>query len=144
MNLNPNILRIYCIAAILLLGWYGWAVTHQVGVLHRTATQAGLEIERVSALENKAENRYIDLESKQRRERKDYSGEEAILASTAVMDAKEEFEELHTQLSVQQEEHARLTTQASSLQLRIVPIVAIALLHLFGFFMIRTEDRRIS
>ena len=63
------------------------------------------------------------------------------MASVAVMAAKDKFEKLSADLKQLQEEHSKLETAASALQLRIVPVVAIALLHLFGFFMIRVEQR---
>ena len=141
MNLAPIILRFYCIAAVLLLAWYGWFVMNQVGQLRDEIASAAAQMDELSVQRNKAEDTYNSLESKQRRERRDYTGEQAVLASTAVMAAKKDYERLNSELEVIQAEHAGKLAEASALQLRIVPILAIALLHIFGFFMIRFERR---
>ncbi|MCB1218540.1 hypothetical protein KDL44_14240 [bacterium] len=142
MNRLPLILRIYCILAILLLGWYGWHVSRQVRMFRLEATRLQEDITPLTTEEAKAEETYNRLEGKQRRERGGYSGEEAVLASVAVMDAKAQYEQLHAELQEMEEQHLALETTAAALQLRIVPVLAIALLHLFGFFMIRVESAR--
>jgi hypothetical protein len=136
---TPLILRIYCICAILILGWYGVVILGDVRGMQGETDTLELEIDRLSTLDVAAGNRYSDLEGKQRRERGSYTGQEAVMASVAVMDAKAEYEQLHLELEAAKARHATLLTAAANLQLRIVPVVAIALLHLFGIFMIRTE-----
>lgn len=138
----PLILRIYCISAICILGWYGAVIIGDVRQMREQSRELELEIGRIDSLDISASDRYADLEAKQRRERKSYSGQEAVMASVAVMDAKAEYDQLHEQLEATKTKHTALITAAATLQLRIVPVVAIALLHLFGFFMIRTERAR--
>ena len=137
----PLILRIYCICAILVLLWYGYLILADVRLMHAQAATLQSEIAQLADDDSRAEDVYNDLEAKQRRERSGYTGQDAVAASVAVMDAKAEFEALHAQLGAAQLQHANLITQAASLQLRIVPVLAIVLLHLFGFFMISTERR---
>ncbi|MCB1185588.1 hypothetical protein KDL29_00340 [bacterium] len=141
MERLPLLLRWYCILAIILLAWYGFTVSSQVRSMKQRTAEMVIQLEGLNSETDKAEDVYNQLEGKQRRERPGYSGEEAVMASVAVMSAKDKFEKLSAELKQLQEQHNQLEISASALQLRIVPVVAIALLHLFGFFMIRVEQR---
>lgn len=124
---------------MVLLVWYGWSTYSTAAGLRREARNLEEPISQLVDEEKSASQRYNALESKQRRERQHYSGEQAVMASSEVMKAKETYEDLNARLERMQQQHTELQTSAASLQLRIVPVIAIALLHLFGFFMIRPQ-----
>ena len=132
MNKLRIALLVYCLLALALLGWL--IVTNITGSarLSRDLRTQRTQLAEADEANKLAQRELADLEIEQRSARPDYTAQEAVEMSYQVQLAIEKHQATNAkyeQLGVAEQQSAETL---SARQIRLVPMIALLLLHAFG------------